>query len=95
MSSPIGVKILSMWAALVGGAMLVLAVIANPLYFPLSLGSLAAAYGLWNRRYWGLILEIVLMAIEGVRDIATDNVPGFVVVLLIFGYLYTQRRHFS
>ena len=47
MPSPIGVKILSVWAALVGGAMLVLTVAtANPLYFPLSLGSLAAAYGL-------------------------------------------------
>ncbi len=66
--------------ALIGGIVVVLAVIIALMGLP----AFFAAYGIWNRRYWGYILGLVLAVIHGLwalanllrGDVCTVTVSG-------------------
>ena len=93
-TAPLGVKALAVWAAITGLALLLLGGTGAPWYLPLGAGALAAAYGLWALRFWGLVLAGVVLAVEGVTDAMEGAAVELLVVVLLLGYLYRQRRHF-
>jgi len=93
-SAPLGIKVVAGWAVITGIALLVLGFTQTPWYVPLGMGALIAAYGLWTLQFWGLVLAGVVLAIEGAQDVIEGAIIELVVVLLVLGYLYTQRHQF-
>lgn len=91
---PLSVKAIAAWTGLVGVALLLLGVTRTPWYLPLGVAALAAGYGLWNRRYWGLLLAGVVYAVEGLRSAIEGAAIELVLVVVLLGYLYRQRRYF-
>lgn len=91
---PLGVKAIAAWTLLVGAALLILGATGAPWYLPLGVAALSAGYGLWNRRYWGLLLAGVVYAIEGVRSAVEGAAIQLLLVIVLLVYLYRQRRHF-
>jgi hypothetical protein len=91
---PFGVKAIAAWTVLVGAALLLLGVTGAPWYLPRGAAALVAGYGLWNHRYWGLLLAGVVYAVEGIRSAIEGDAIVLLVVLLLLGYLYRQRRQF-
>lgn len=91
---PFGVKAIAAWTVLVGAALLLLGVTGAPWYLPLGSAALVAGYGLWNHRYWGLVLAGLVYAVEGIRSAIEGDAIGLVVVLVLLGYLYRQRQQF-
>jgi hypothetical protein len=91
-SAPLGIKVVAGWAVITGIALLVLGFTQTPWYVPLGMGALIAAYGLWTLQFWGLVLAGVVLAIEGAQDVIEGAIIELVVVLLVLGYLYTQRH---
>jgi len=88
------VKAIAAWTLLVGAALLVLGAAGAPWYLSLGVAALAAGYGLWNRRYWGLLLAGVVYAVEGGRSAIEGAAIQFLLVLVLLAYLYRLRRHF-
>lgn len=91
---PLGVKAIAAWTSLVGAALLVLGAAGALWYLPLGVAALAAGYGLWSRRYWGLLLAGVVYAVEGVRSAIEGAAIQFLFVIVLLAYLYRQRQHF-
>lgn len=93
-SPPLGIKIVAVWAVITGVALLVLGVTQTLWYLPIGVGSLFAAYGLWNLHFWGLLLAGVILAIEGIQDVLEGALIELIVVCLVLAYLYTQRHYY-
>lgn len=93
-AAPLGIKVVAVWAAITGVALLILGFARTLWYVPLGAATVAAAYGLWTLRLWGLLLAGVVLAVEGIQDVIEGAFVELLVVLLVLAYLYSQRRSF-
>jgi len=98
--SPLGIKLLALYAVLIGLGGLLLAMDGQLFMVVFTLVALVTAHGLWTLEEWGL-LGIVLLAVGSivmsVIEILDGNLASAVTVVLsvlALGYVYSKRRFF-
>lgn len=94
-STSAGVKLVAVWAAITGLALVVLGLTRTFLYLPVGSGSLLASYGLWAGKRWGLVLGWGVLATAAIQDLANGSPVQLLVVLVVAGYLYARRGEFA